>query len=118
MAETSKAKIYSLKFNNENVMTLADIMIGKTGGLSSCEALSKCVPIIALEYAPMPEYSNLLYLEDKKVAIKLKKLSEIYNTIKTLDIPSMQKNCKSIQKNQASDLIYNHVVETVKKTAK
>ena len=118
LAKKSKAKIFSLKFNNENVMVLTDIMIGKTGGLSSCEALSKCVPIIALEYAPMPEYSNLLYLESKKIAYKLKKIKKLYDTIKKLNITMMQENCKTIQKNDTTELIYKHVMKRINKNCK
>lgn len=118
ISKTAKAKIFSLKFNNENIMTVADIMIGKTGGLSSCEALSKQVPIISLEYAPMPEYSNLLYLESKNIAFKLKNLKNLYTLIKKLDISEMKKNCLKIQKLNATDNIYEHVTKTFSKLNK
>lgn len=114
LAKKSKSKIYSFKFNSPYIMTIADIMIGKTGGLSSFEAINKNVPIIALEYAPMPEYSNLLYLEEKNIAYRLKNMKDIYKTIKTLDIQQMKENCKKLQIDNTIDLIYSHIIEHTK----
>lgn len=114
LAKTSKAKIFSSKFNNENVMTIADVMIGKTGGLSSSEALCKNVPILALEYAPMPEYSNLLYLESKNAAYKLDNLNNLYRKITSLNIKSMQESCNKIHKLETTDLIYQHIMNKLK----
>lgn len=116
IAQNSAAKIYTYKYNSEYIMTLADIMIGKTGGLSSAEALSKCVPIIALEYAPMPEYLNLMYLSEKNAAFRLKKLKQLYPTLKQLDIKQMQNNCRELQNLNTLDLIYDHVISTLQKS--
>jgi len=117
LAKTCKASIYSAQFNNEYVMTLADVMVGKTGGLSSSEALCKDLPILALEYAPMPEYSNLLYLASKGAAHKLNNLRNLYKKIRELDINNMQKTCNRIHKLNTTDLIYQHVIRNSRKEA-
>lgn len=115
LAAKSAARIYSYQFNNEYVLTLADVIIGKTGGLSSSEALNTRTPIIALDYAPNPEQSNLYYLEDKGVAAKLDKIKNIYYLVKSLDLKSMQQNCACVMASDTNDLIYRHVVARFEK---
>ena len=57
LAKKSKAKIYSYGFTKEleYMMTIADYLVGKTGGITATEAITKGVPLIAVGKTPKPE---------------------------------------------------------------
>lgn len=105
---TSKAKIFNLTFNNEYIMSLPDIIIGKMGGLSSTEAVTKKVPVICFGNSPKPEYSNLQYFTNKNIAMEISKMKELTSAIKDFDITLAKKNCEKIRKVDSASKIYEH----------
>lgn len=109
----SKAKIYALDFNNEYIMSLPDLIIGKMGGLSSTEAITKRVPVLCFGNSPKPEYSNLQYFTAKKIAMEINKMSELTKAINTFDIKLAKKNCDLIRKTNSAEQIYEHAHNTL-----
>ncbi|MBX4188208.1 MAG: hypothetical protein KW793_03695 [Candidatus Doudnabacteria bacterium] len=61
-------KIFGYINNMEVVMSAAQVMVGKTGGPTMCEAVVKKLPIILTDVRPGHEQENLLYLVKNKIA--------------------------------------------------
>ncbi|MFH0912984.1 MAG: glycosyltransferase, partial [Candidatus Omnitrophota bacterium] len=60
--------------NNINeLMTAADIIITKPGGVTISEVLAKKIPMVIIRPIPGQEINNTIYLTDKKAAIKIDK---------------------------------------------
>lgn len=74
-----KKKITLLGFTDKinELMSIADIIISKPGGITTAEALSKHLPIIIIKPIPGQEVSNTRYLTQKNAAIKLDKPRKI-----------------------------------------
>ena len=49
--------------NVDELMSAANCLIGKIGGVAICEAFNKELPIIANTFLPWQEYDNMLYLK-------------------------------------------------------
>lgn len=107
-----KKKIDSIKPNNvfcfgyvnfiDELMDLSDYIFGKTGGLSSTEALAKQLLILSYKNIPCPEYSNLMYLAQKKLAFYINNKKEILGYLQN---PS--KSINDIAKPDTCQQIYN-----------
>lgn len=64
--------------NNINeLMSAADLLITKPGGITTAEALVKKIPMIIIKPIPGQEASNTAYLTEKKAAIEIDNLKEI-----------------------------------------
>lgn len=68
-----KKKILLLSYvNNINeLMSMADIIVTKPGGVTTAEATSKALPIIIIKPIPGQEESNTAYLIKKEAAIRV-----------------------------------------------
>lgn len=118
LAKNSRARIISLGFTKEleYIMTLTDVIVGKTGGITATEAIVKRVPFMAMKNTPKPEYSNLLYFIDKKIAIGIDSVKNVYDIIKNIDKTNIKEIIKNeFPKQDSCELIYKHIKETLKK---
>ncbi|MCM8799974.1 MAG: glycosyltransferase, partial [Candidatus Omnitrophica bacterium] len=103
--EKFKKKIITFGFidNIEELMSIADLIITKPGGITTAEALSKGLPMVIIEPLPGQERSNTDYLVDKKVAIIAKKSSSIDKIVKEIlldkeRLVSMSESAKILSK--------------------
>lgn len=113
LAKKSKAKIYSYGFTKEleYMMTIADYLVGKTGGITATEAITKGVPLIAVGKTPKPEYSNLQYLKKNGMAIEIDDIKTIYDKIKTLDTDAMKEKYEKSKKVGVVEKINEKILE-------
>lgn len=74
-----KKRITVLGFadNINELMSAADLLITKPGGITTAEALVKKIPMIIIKPIPGQEASNTAYLTEKKAAIEVDNLEEI-----------------------------------------
>ena len=97
-------------------MTLTDVIVGKTGGITATEAIVKRVPFIAMKNTPKPEHANLLYFIDKKIAVGIDHVKNAYNIIKNIDKEKIKEKIENeFPKQDSCELIYKHIKETLKK---
>jgi len=85
-AKKCKKKIHLLRYVDyvNELMTIADVIVTKPGGITTSEALSKKLPMLILRPIPGQEESNTLYLTQKKAAIRINKPKEITHLIDNL----------------------------------
>jgi len=74
-----KKRITVLGFtdNINELMSAADLLVTKPGGITTAEALVKKIPMIIIKPIPGQEASNTAYLTEKKTAIEVDNLEEI-----------------------------------------
>jgi processive 1,2-diacylglycerol beta-glucosyltransferase len=89
------AKVMGFIDNMDELMNAADVIIAKSGGITTCESLAKMVPLIISGAIPGQEIGNADYLVDHDCAFRLKKPSEVGAIIKSLiDDPDILKRMK------------------------
>ncbi len=103
------SKIFSFGFVNfvDELMEVSDFIFGKTGGLSSTEALAKNLSIISFDNIPCPEQANLKYFVSKNVAIEIKRRKEF---LLSLEKNYIIDNSDIIKQNTAQN-VYNLLVK-------
>ncbi len=81
-----KKKIIVLGYTDKinELMSIADVIITKPGGITTAEALAKKLPMIIIKPIPGQETSNTAYLIEKKAAIKLDKPKKIHLLLEDL----------------------------------
>jgi len=67
--------------NVEELMSVADIIITKPGGITCAEALSKRLPMLIISPIPGQEANNTAYLIAQGAAIKVDKPKELINIV-------------------------------------
>jgi len=70
--------------NINELMSIADIIISKPGGVTTAEVLAKKLPMVIFRPLPGQEASNTAYLAEKKAAIKIDKITDIKKVIEDL----------------------------------
>ncbi|KJJ85686.1 monogalactosyldiacylglycerol synthase [Candidatus Omnitrophus magneticus] len=68
----------------EELMEIADIIITKSGGITTSEALAKKLPIIIMDPIPGQERLNAEYLKEEGAAIEVSDSNELYKIIEEL----------------------------------
>ena len=78
-----KKDIYIFGFVNnvDVIMSAADVLIGKIGGVGISEAFNKHLPIIANKKLPFQEYDNMVYLKARNACEYISKNSEAYKVV-------------------------------------
>jgi processive 1,2-diacylglycerol beta-glucosyltransferase len=94
-----KIKVTGFEKNLAGIMAKHDIVIAKSGGITSSEVVFLEKPFIIFGENYGPEKANTDFLVNKKVAIQVKKTKEIPSAIKTLQNPET----------------YNHFVKNARK---
>lgn len=66
------------------LMSISDLVITKPGGLTTSESLASGLPIIVINPIPGQEEENASFLEDKGVAIWIKKHDDVSKILRDL----------------------------------
>lgn len=108
----AKATIISFGFNKQidYLMCISDILVGKAGGLTSSEAISKNLPLAVVGNTPRPELSNLEYLMNKGIAIQCNNVKKLYECLLNADLISMRNNCEKIKMDNPAKNVYEHIM--------
>ena len=110
LEKQSHTKVFGFIDNMEELMTVADVIFSKAGGLTVSECMAKGLPMIINKVIPGQEEDNVNYLNSKGAAIRVNNFSEVSKAINELvDNPEkvikMRNAAKSIGKpNSATDL--------------
>lgn len=107
--EKSGKKIMLFGFidNIDELMSVADIIITKPGGITTAEALTKGVPMVIVKPIPGQEANNSRYLTEKGVAVKIDRPKDINLAVEGLlgnpeKLNAMRQAAKSIAKPNSS----------------
>lgn len=81
-----KKRIFLFPYTDkiDELMSIADLVITKPGGLTTAEALARKLPMIIIRPIPGQEQSNTAYLTGKNVALKISKSAEIIPALEGL----------------------------------
>ncbi len=81
-----KNRILSFRYTDqiERLMTMADVLVTKPGGITTAEALAKKLPMVILNPIPGQEARNTDFLIKKGAAVKIERPQEILSAVKTL----------------------------------
>lgn len=102
-----KVLVFGYADNVNALMTVADIIITKPGGITTAEALAKNLPMIIINPLPGQEANNTAYLTEQKAAIKIDNPKDINKVISDLiqnpdKIQHLRESAASISKPRAS----------------
>lgn len=113
----TKKNIEPLQFieNLNDIYTISDLIIGKPGGLTSSEILSKRVPLVIINPIPGQEESNTHFLIKNKVAIKINKIKNLAKLVYCLlknkqKLKELKNNTNKLRK---PDATYN-IIKIIK----
>ena len=112
-----KKDIYIFGFVNnvDVIMSAADVLIGKIGGVGIAEAFNKHLPIIANKKLPFQEYDNMVYLKARNACEYISKNSKAYEVVDNFfqdedKLKTMREQIEVIRRPDASkdigDLLY------------
>lgn len=112
-----KKDIYIFGFVNnvDVIMSAADVLIGKIGGVGIAEAFNKHLPIIANKKLPFQEYDNMVYLKARNACEYISKNGEAYKVVDNFfqdedKLKTMREQIEVIRRPDASkdigDLLY------------
>ena len=118
-----KKDIYIFGFVNnvDVIMSAADVLIGKIGGVGIAEAYNKHLPIIANKKLPFQEYDNMVYLKARNACEYISKNSKAYEVVDNFfqdedKLKTMRQQIEVIRRPDASkdigDLLYLGKVST------
>lgn len=79
--EDKVVEIHGFVDNIPELMDESDAIISKPGGLTSTEAIVKCIPMIIPYYYPGQEEENADYLVESGMAIKVDKIKELTSMV-------------------------------------
>lgn len=103
-----------------NVMAAADVLVGKSGGLTTFESLAVGLPFVILWpfLIPGQEEDNARYLADHGAGIIVKDLEEIGPTVEALvkdpaKLKAMQEGAKSIAQPGSAKRIASMLIQSV-----
>ncbi len=101
-----------LEFTNEvpELMSIADMVVTKPGGLTTSESLASHLPMILINPIPGQEEENAEFLESKGIAIWIKKSDDASQIIKNLfahpeKLKTMRKNTSFLAKPNSTKTI-------------
>lgn len=90
-----RVKVFGFVDNMADIMTVSDMFIGKAGGLSLSEALSKGLPIAILESLPGQEDYNANLIVSNKLGIRVNNQAELIHWIHSLLSSDVLNNLKN-----------------------
>ncbi len=93
----NKILVFGYINNINELMSIADILITKPGGITTAEALAKKIPMIIIKPIPGQEANNAEYLTKKGAAIRLDRPQDINLVIEDLfDNPCKLKQMQEV----------------------
>jgi processive 1,2-diacylglycerol beta-glucosyltransferase len=117
LAKRSVVSFTLLGFTNEmdELMTAADLYVGKPGGLTTSEALAKGLPMVVINPIPGQEERNSDHLLEQGVAIRCNNLPALAYKVDTLiDSPGklaqMAENARAMGKPEAAFALVDRLV--------
>lgn len=110
-----KNNIKILEFTNQvpELMSISDLVVTKPGGLTTSESLASHLPMLIINPIPGQEEENAEFLEDKGIAIWLRKNDDSKTIIENLLANSPKLN---LMKENTKLLARPHSTETICKT--
>ncbi len=82
--ENKKVDLYGFVNNIDELMDDADLIISKPGGLTTTEAIHKCIPMIIPFAIPGQEQENTNFLVENDMAIEVKDINSLNEHINRL----------------------------------
>lgn len=110
LGKDKNINVYGFVDNMEEMMSVADLIFSKAGGLTVSECLAKGLPMVINKVIPGQEEDNVNYLVDKGAAVKADDFDGIISAVNDLlanpeKLSKMQQVAKSIgHPNSAKDL--------------
>ena len=118
MGVESRVRVLPFTDKVPELMSIANVVVIKPGGLTTTESLVSGLPIIVINPLPGQEEENALFLEKSKVGIWIRKddnpevvLSQIFNSPDKLE--EMRKNIKLLAKPNSTKQICEIIVENL-----
>jgi processive 1,2-diacylglycerol beta-glucosyltransferase len=107
-------RIFGFVQNMQEFMAVSDLMISKSGGLTSTEAMAKGLPLIALRPIPGQESSNCAFLLKQKAGIRVKNERQACNAVEDLlhnpdKLQELRRNMTRIGRPHAAEEIISYV---------
>ena len=101
--------IKTLKYTDKvpELMSISDLVVTKPGGLTISESLASNLPMIIINPIPGQEEDNAKYLEEKGIAVWIRKNDDSYEIIKSLlqdkkKLLQMKENTKLLAKKDST----------------
>lgn len=109
-------KIMSYVERIDELYRIASCMITKPGGITLTEATALGVPVILYKPVPGQEKENALYFEEKKAAIIVNQIEDIFDEVNNLlgdekRLKQMKENIKKIHIPHSADLILEDMLK-------
>ncbi len=116
--QEGKMIVYGFVENMAELMETCDLIITKPGGLTSSEAINKCIPMIIPFVIPGQEKENAEFLVEYNMAIDVKDISQLGAYLKKLiDHPEiymeMVNNMERLNKSYSIDKIVDLAIELI-----
>jgi processive 1,2-diacylglycerol beta-glucosyltransferase len=109
---TGHLKLLGFVDNIHELMEEADVIISKPGGLTSTEAINKCIPMIIPFAIPGQEQENTTFLVENEMAIEVKNIAELYEHIRALvDQPEYYQRMVNNMLNLSKNYSIDHIME-------
>lgn len=114
-----KIKVYGFTDKIYEIMDESKLIITKPGGLTSSEAISKCIPMLIPYSIPGQEIDNTTFLVESNVAVEIKNIYDLPEYVNNLienkeHYEIMVDNMKKISKNYST----SSIIELSKKMMK
>ncbi len=105
---------YGFVNNIEDIMGASDLLLGKCGGLSSTEAICRCLPLMVTTRLLIQERANYEFLLEHNAAVQLKKGEKIATKIEECIanpaiLNNVARNLSALKNHDILENIYNAV---------
>lgn len=77
-------RVFGFVSNMHELMSISDLMIAKPGGATTCESLTKGLPMIITSAIPGQETENAKWLIEHQAAFKIEETSDIKRIVKEI----------------------------------
>jgi processive 1,2-diacylglycerol beta-glucosyltransferase len=112
-------RVFGFVQNMHELMAASDVMISKSGGLTSTEAMAKGLPLITLRPIPGQESGNCEFLLKRNAGLRVKNEKQARQVLEDLlknpdKLKTLRDNMMKIGRPQAAGEIVAYVKETFK----
>ena len=119
-SQPDKIKTFGFVDNMHEMMSVADVIFTKAGGLTTSECLAKGLPMIINKVIPGQEEDNVTYLAAQGAAVRATNADEIFRVILELSTDSekhakMQTACAELGRPQSAKSLAEFVVQSTSK---
>lgn len=109
-----RIKVFGFVENIEELMTAADLIFTKAGGLTASECMALGLPMVFNKVIPGQEEGNVEYLTAQGAAVKAKNVSEVINLASEIlgdqkKLSQMRSACQKIGRPQAAMTVADFV---------